>query len=91
MEMNYEDLQRIVEDSVDRVMKRNGYAHKCHLNDTEINKEIHMSHHYAIRRFLNDWSKIRTAFLAGVLVTAASGAGALIWLGIQNVVSNGGV
>ena len=90
MEMNYEDLQQLVEDSVERVMKRNGYAHKCHLEAEGYSVYDHKKHHDVLHTFMGNWRKIRNSFIAGILVALAGGAGVIVWASVVERIINGG-
>lgn len=82
MQLNYEDLQRLVEDSVERVMKRNGYAHQCDLEEMGIDKFTHQIHHRNIQQFMDDWVNIRKKAIAGMIITFAAALGGILMVGL---------
>lgn len=74
--------REIFKELVREAIQEAGY-HRCPLSDIGISTEEHKQHHSVIRKFLKDMNHIRTAFLAGVVVTLSGGLFGLLWLGIQ--------
>jgi hypothetical protein len=80
MELQYDELKQIIIDSVEEALNDKGTPPNCPINcGNGLTPSKHRYHHEFIDKMEKDISKIRTSFIAGILVMVSSGIGTLIW------------
>jgi len=89
MELTYSELQRMIEDAVERGLDQRNDQHHCPLGDVGITHDTHKAHHRQLDQVHKDFIKVRSAFIAGILVTITGGVLGLIWLGFKSKLFGG--
>lgn len=88
MDITYKDLKELIEDAVEEGIQNHGPPH-CPLQEAGIDHETHKQHHRQIEQIHKDVNKVRSAFLAGVLVTISGGVLGLLWVGFKTKIFGG--
>lgn len=83
MDITYKDLKDMIDQSVEEAFQKHGPPH-CPLQDVGISHDMHKEHHRKLDQYEKDLAKIRTGFIAGVLVTITGGLFGLIWFGLKS-------
>ena len=88
MDITYKDLKELIEESVEQGIQKYGPP-ACPLQDVGIDHETHKFHHKQIEQIHKDIIKVRTAFIAGIVVTLTGGLIGLLWLGFKTKLFGG--